>query len=439
MKPVISICLPVYNGQVFLAEAIDSVLNQTFADFELLISDDCSTDRSFEIAQQYARQDSRIRCWRNEYNRGLFGNYNLCMQRAQGRFIKPFAQDDVLERSMLATCLETLISDPDLSIVSTARRVIDQDGRDVTVESGLLTIVDRFSGQRKIGPRQLILNCLFPVINYIGEPVAVMFRSKDIGDGFDDSLRQVGDLEYWLRIAQGGYYFYIDQPLANFRVHKDSTTVCNAKQLRAVIDMLRIGRIFRGLFHQYGIAEDEFIEMNLANAAQHVAYWTRAGELSVDQVCQRESSRPTAAVGMDQELSEDTKRQLADLDDLRELSYRALIALASSAGGQSELVREPLENERRIHTMERRLRKLLSSASWRVTRPLRDINRLLAAKRDDEDITSGALEFKSVSTLSPRQQHSYLKYLRKTTLLVLASRSWRITRPLRVLQSSDIS
>src|SRR5690349_18729732 len=94
--PLVSVCLPVYNGEQYLRESIDSVLGQTYADFEILISDDGSTDSSAEICAQYADRDRRVRFWRNEANRGLFANYNICMNRARGEFIKPFAQDDVL-------------------------------------------------------------------------------------------------------------------------------------------------------------------------------------------------------------------------------------------------------------------------------------------------------------------------------------------------------
>src|SRR5271155_20695 len=70
--PKVSICLPVYNGEHYLAEAIESALNQTFEDFELLIADDCSQDSSAEIIARFAARDARIRHWRNPHNLGLF-------------------------------------------------------------------------------------------------------------------------------------------------------------------------------------------------------------------------------------------------------------------------------------------------------------------------------------------------------------------------------
>src|SRR5579883_1951770 len=92
---LISVCLPVFNGEKFLLEAIGSVLEQTYSNFELVIIDDCSTDASVEIIESFARMDERIRFYRNTSRLGLFANYNECMLKADGEYIKPFAQDDV--------------------------------------------------------------------------------------------------------------------------------------------------------------------------------------------------------------------------------------------------------------------------------------------------------------------------------------------------------
>lgn len=80
-QPEVSICLPVYNGAKYLRQAIESVLAQTYGDFELLVSDDGSSDDSVAIAQEYAAKDERVIAWTNERNLGLFENYNLCIER----------------------------------------------------------------------------------------------------------------------------------------------------------------------------------------------------------------------------------------------------------------------------------------------------------------------------------------------------------------------
>src|SRR5438128_638658 len=112
MSPPVSVLLPVYNGASYLPYAIESVLAQSYSDFELLISDDSSDDASPEIIDCYARLDRRISHWRNQSRLGLFANYNQCLKRASAKFIKPFAQDDVLDPAMLKETVGVLESHP---------------------------------------------------------------------------------------------------------------------------------------------------------------------------------------------------------------------------------------------------------------------------------------------------------------------------------------
>src|SRR5580693_4962244 len=96
-SPTVSVCLPVYNGANYLGQAIDSVLAQTFEDIELLIADDCSTDSTKEIIQEYSSKDKRVKSWTNPQNLKLFGNYNACIEKASGKYIKLYAHDDLFE------------------------------------------------------------------------------------------------------------------------------------------------------------------------------------------------------------------------------------------------------------------------------------------------------------------------------------------------------
>src|SRR3712207_6335075 len=94
--PKVSVCVDSFNYGRFLAEALHSILGQTFDDFEVVITDDCSTDDSFEIAQRYAAQDSRIRLIRNPQNLGMVRNRNACLALARGEYVKWLHADDFL-------------------------------------------------------------------------------------------------------------------------------------------------------------------------------------------------------------------------------------------------------------------------------------------------------------------------------------------------------
>jgi glycosyltransferase involved in cell wall biosynthesis len=127
--PRVSIGLPVYNGENYMEQAIDSVLAQTFTDFELIISDNASTDRTEEICQSYAARDSRIRYVRNETNLGATKNYNQTFELAQGEYFKWAAHDDLISPSFLERCVALLDETPSASLCYARAMAIDEHGQ----------------------------------------------------------------------------------------------------------------------------------------------------------------------------------------------------------------------------------------------------------------------------------------------------------------------
>src|SRR5881394_3611401 len=106
MPPLVSVLLTVYNREAYLADAIESVLRQTFSDFELVIVDDRSTDASVEVARRYERADPRVRLVVNERNLGDYANRNCAASLARGEFMKFHDSDDV----MYPHCLDVMVS-----------------------------------------------------------------------------------------------------------------------------------------------------------------------------------------------------------------------------------------------------------------------------------------------------------------------------------------
>jgi len=127
-KPLISIGIPVYNGEKFLSTAIDSILGQTFQDFELIISDNGSTDRTDEICKKYAANDERIRYYRYDHNRGAAWNFNNTFTLATGDYFKWAAADDVCEPMYLESCLKADRSDPEAVLAFSWGDGIDDQG-----------------------------------------------------------------------------------------------------------------------------------------------------------------------------------------------------------------------------------------------------------------------------------------------------------------------
>src|SRR5580700_3470617 len=119
--PLVSVLIPVYNGEPFLAECLDSVLAQDFGDFEVLIGDDCSKDGSAAVIQRYAGHDGRIRWWKNQKNLGIGGNWNACLREARADLIKFVLQDDkLLDASALRRLAGVMNGDRSVSLAVSA-------------------------------------------------------------------------------------------------------------------------------------------------------------------------------------------------------------------------------------------------------------------------------------------------------------------------------
>ena len=125
---LLSVGLFVYNGERFLGETLDSILSQTFTDFELIISDNASTDRTGEIAGAYAKRDDRIRYYRSEKNMGAGWNARRVYELATGKYFKWAAVDDLLEPDLLRRCVEILESDPDCVVAYARTKEVDENG-----------------------------------------------------------------------------------------------------------------------------------------------------------------------------------------------------------------------------------------------------------------------------------------------------------------------
>lgn len=126
--PRLSIGMPVFNGESFVSEALDSLLSQTFEDFELIISDNASTDGTEAICRAYAARDPRVKYHRNEQNCGAARNFNRCFALARGEYFKWAAHDDKCEPPFLQQCVEVLDRWPEVVLCHPRTAVIAADG-----------------------------------------------------------------------------------------------------------------------------------------------------------------------------------------------------------------------------------------------------------------------------------------------------------------------
>jgi Glycosyltransferases involved in cell wall biogenesis len=232
--PKVSVCIPTYNYARYLPETIESVLAQSFADFELIIIDNCSSDDTAVVVGRYAERDRRIRFSVNEENLGMVGNWNLCLAHARGEFIKFVFSDDLLSsRDALKKMVSVLENDSSISLVASSRDIIDTSSRKLKSES-------RFRRNAVFSGTAVINRCLKEQKNLIGEPTVVMFRKKDAARGFLPHYRQIVDQEMWFYLLEQGNLAFLTEPLISFRIHPEQQTTKNADTLNNVEDIFHL-------------------------------------------------------------------------------------------------------------------------------------------------------------------------------------------------------
>ena len=234
--PKVSVCIDVYNYAGFLPTAIESVLEQTFTDLELIIVDDCSTDASYTIAQNYAAQDRRLRVARNAANLGMVRNRNACLALCRSDYVKFVHADDFLcSPEALKRMVERMERNPAAGLVACATRFVREDGGPIGQSHSPFPETRFLAGTTVIG------QCLRAQKNLIGGPSATLFRRSLAARGFDESYFHAADLEMWLHLLEQGCFGYIDEPLIAYRWHprqqteKDRLTLSQADDQRALL------------------------------------------------------------------------------------------------------------------------------------------------------------------------------------------------------------
>ena len=207
MPPTISVLLPVYNAERYVAEAVESILAQTFRDFELLIVDDGSKDRSLEILRRLAEGDARIRL-SSRPNAGLVATLNEMLAQARGEFIARMDADDVALPRRFERELEYLRAHDECLVVGTAAEWIDPEGELLKVH---------------VPPRDHVQIDAAHVTSAEGvvcHPSALIRATafERVG-GYDPKLDGAEDLDLWLRIAEVGRLANLPEPLLRYRFH----------------------------------------------------------------------------------------------------------------------------------------------------------------------------------------------------------------------------
>lgn len=210
-NPEITVLMPVYNGERYLREAIESILNQTFKNFEFLIINDCSTDGSREIILSY--NDERIRLIDNQVNMGQTKSLNKGLRIARGRYIARIDQDDISLPERLRLQAKVFHDNPELSVIGSSAIFIDGEGEKIDYWNASSEIED------------IMVNIFFN--NPICHSSAMMKREEVLAlGGYDERYLCSQDFELWSRFIRKGYKISnIEEYLVKIRKHENSALV----------------------------------------------------------------------------------------------------------------------------------------------------------------------------------------------------------------------
>lgn len=201
---LISIILPVYNGEKYLVESIESCLNQTYQNLELIIVDDCSTDQTPIIAQNYASIDSRIKIVTNTENKNLPASLNIGHREAAGDYFTWTSDDNIYEIDAIETLINTLIENK------------------VDIVYSNIFLIDQVGEQKRKSNFLSLENILFG--NYIGSSFLYHKGVFERNSGYKENLFLVEDYDFWLRAIKHSVYFQLHRNLYCYRKHAESLT-----------------------------------------------------------------------------------------------------------------------------------------------------------------------------------------------------------------------
>ncbi len=219
-QPLVTVLLTAYNAEAFLAEALESIIQQTYPNMEILLVDDGSTDSSLAIMQEFQARDSRIRIDQHE-NMGITKSSNRALQMAQGDIIVRLDADDIMVPNRVEEQVKFLLENPEVTMVSSDCLVINDEGK--TVGTQIMPGYDTIAHSRKMATAHNTV---------VAAHTAFAAYKKNILDvgGYNESIRCVVDQELFTRmVEQGNNLIILRKFLVKYRIYRGSVVGKNSK------------------------------------------------------------------------------------------------------------------------------------------------------------------------------------------------------------------
>ena len=214
--PLVSICIPVFNGERTIRETICSVINQTYKNIEIVVVDNCSTDHTMDVIHSLDIDNMTV--YQNSNNLGMVGNWNRCLSLAKGKYICILCADDTIEKDCIRKKVNMMEIEKDLVMCFSSSVVVNERGE-------VLLRRRPFKSNCVVDGKELALRSYYSK-NLYGEPSNVLFKKDVIKEAvmFDGELRYATDWDMWLQLSCLGQVGYIDEVLMKYKISKSNQT-----------------------------------------------------------------------------------------------------------------------------------------------------------------------------------------------------------------------
>jgi glycosyltransferase involved in cell wall biosynthesis len=253
--PLVSVCIPVYNGAKHLETCLQSAIDQTYPAIEILLVDDGSTDDSVSIIERFAASDKRIRLIRNEQNMGLTGNWIKSIEQAKGEWIKLLFQDDLMRADCVETMYNACVTNNTLFCFCARDFLIENSASErlkVYFQKQVLRPENYFKSTPILQKEEIIkLAEKNLLINFLGEPIVTFFAKNIIQQTgtFKKGLTQLVDYEFMLRALLTVPSCFLPEKLVTFRVHGEAVSDSHFQNKEKLVKNELIEPLI--IFHEY--------------------------------------------------------------------------------------------------------------------------------------------------------------------------------------------
>jgi glycosyltransferase involved in cell wall biosynthesis len=237
--PLVSICIPTFNGEEYIQETLNSIRNQDYGHIELIVSDDQSSDNTLNIIKAFESEADFPVTICKHTPQGIGENWNNCVKQANGHYIKFVFQDDLIGPNCISEMVKAGSIDSNIGLIYCKRKIIDNNEEDFEKWHDRFTDLHlhwdnkSLTTLNQLGKEYLRdANFLIEPLNKIGEPIAVLIKKEcfDTIGPFNNELEQVLDFEFFYRLMTKYNVSFIDKELVSFRLHSNQTSVTNSNR-----------------------------------------------------------------------------------------------------------------------------------------------------------------------------------------------------------------